>query len=160
MLNELNDNLSYDNLYSALGVSCRTVYQFDRLSVVTLDSENSDMGHIVKVIGQRDSMAEGFRFFLNDGISGWVIRKNKPLILDDLEKGDLFRPRYSGNDKSNFGLRSFLGVPICFSNQVFGMISIESRQPDFYTDWDQNVLVLLAATMGLAFLSLRLLPPK
>ena len=95
-----------------------------------------------------------------DGISGWVIRKNQALILGDLEKGDLFRPRYSGSDKSNFGLRSFLGVPIGFRNQVFGMICLESKQPDFYTDWDQNVLKLLASNVGLAFLSLRLLPSK
>lgn len=160
LLTELNEDLSYDNLYSSIGSSCRAVYQFDRLTIATVDSEDSEMGVITKVIGQRDMMGEEFRFSLNDGITGWVIRKNKPLILGDLEKGDLFRPRYAASDKSNFGLRSFLGVPIGFRNQVFGMISLESKQPDFYSDWDQKVLMLLAANVGLSFLSLRLLPPK
>ena len=160
LLTEMNEDLSYDNLYSSVGSACRAVYQFDRLSIVTIDSEESEMGIISKVIGQRDIMGEGFRFSLNDGITGWVVRKNKPLILGDLEKGDLFRPRYAASDKSNFGLRSFLGVPISFRNQVFGMISLESKQPDFYSDWDQNVLMLLAANVGLAFLALRLLPQK
>lgn len=160
VLSELNEDLSYENLYSAVASACRTVYQFDRLTIATIDSENSEMGVITKVIGQRDNMGEGFRFALSDGISGWVIRKNQPLMLGDLEKGELFRPRYSSNDKSNFGLRSFLGVPVAFRNQIFGMISLESRQSEFYTEWDQNVLMLLAANVGLAFLSLRMLPNK
>lgn len=159
-LTELNEELSYDNLYSAVGSACRVVYRFDRLTIATIDSENSEMGIVTKVIGQRDAMGEGFRFPLNDGITGWVIRKNKPLLLGDLEKGDLFRPRYAASDKSNFGLRSFLGAPISFRNQVFGMISIESKQPDYYSEWDQHLLILLAANVGLAALSLRLLPPK
>ena len=159
-LSELNEDLSYESLYSSVGSACRAVYQFDRLTIAAIDSESSEMGVITKVIGQRDNMSEGFRFALGDGISGWVIRKNQPLMLGDLEKGELFRPRYSGRDKSNFGLRSFLGVPVAFRNQIFGMISLESKQPEFYTEWDQNVMMLLAANVGLAFLSLRLLPNK
>jgi len=160
LLAELSEDLSYENIYSSVGSACRAIYQFDRLTIATIDSEAVEYGMITKVIGQRDMMGEKYRFPLNDGLTGWVIRKNKPLLLGDLEKGDLFRPRYSKEDKSNFGLRSFLGVPIAFKNQVFGVISLESKQPDFYTDWDQNILMLLAANVGLSLLSVHLLPPK
>ncbi|MCH8125780.1 GAF domain-containing protein [candidate division KSB1 bacterium] len=150
-LDSLNDDFSKGNTYVAIGKACKKVFDYDRLSIIMVAQENQDEGVVVKVFGQHDSMPEGYRFPLSEGINGWVIRKNEPLLLGDLEKGDLFRPRYSKLDKSNYGLRSFLGVPINFQNKVFGTISLEIRQPEYYTEWDQNILMILASNFGMAF---------
>ncbi len=158
-LAEINEELSLENIYASLGKACRSIFQFDRLTIARLEGDEGQMAKIVKVLGQRDAMGEGFQFPLSDGLMGWVVRKGKPLLLEDLEKGDLFRPRYSKDDKSNYGLRSFLGVPIMFQNRVFGAISLESRQPDFYTEWDQYTLELLAVNSGLAMLAAQFVPP-
>lgn len=149
-LDSLNDDFSKENAVSAVGHACKKLFDFDRLSVCFVSEENKAEGIVVKVIGQHDGMAEGFGFPLADGINGWVIRRNKPLLLNDLEKGELFRPRYSREDESNYGLRSFLGVPMAFQDEVFGLISLENKQPDFYTEWDQNILMVLAQNVGLA----------
>jgi GAF domain-containing protein len=148
---ELDQDFSPEGLLSGLAKASRVVFDFDRLTISTVDEKDADHGVIRKVIGQRDGMGEGFRFPLADGLSGWVIRRNKPLLLGDLEKGDLFRPRYTRDDKSNYGLRSFIGVPITFQNQVFGLISLENKQPDYYTDWDQSILIVLAKNFGMAY---------
>jgi GAF domain-containing protein len=148
---ELDQDFSPEGLLSGLAKASRVVFDFDRLTISMVDEKDADHGVIRKVIGQRDGMGEGFRFALADGLSGWVIRRNKPLLLGDLEKGDLFRPRYTRDDKSNYGLRSFIGVPITFQNQVFGLISLENKQPDYYTDWDQSILIVLAKNFGMAY---------
>ncbi|MEE9171271.1 MAG: GAF domain-containing protein [bacterium] len=148
---ELDQDFSPEGLLSGLAKASRGVCDFDRLTISTVDVKDADHGVRRKVIGQRDGMGEGFRFPLADGLSGWVIRRNKPLLLGDLEKGDLFRPRYTRDDKSNYGLRSFMGVPITFQNQVFGLISLENKQPDYYTDWDQSILIILAKNFGMAY---------
>ncbi len=148
---ELDQDFSPEGLLSGLAKASRVVFDFDRLTISTVDEKDADHGVRRKVIGQRDGMGEGLRFPLADGLSGWVIRRNKPLLLGDLEKGDLFRPRYTRDDKSNYGLRSFMGVPITFQNQVFGLISLENKQPDYYTDWDQSILIILAKNFGMAY---------
>ncbi len=150
-LDSLNDDFSKGNAFVAIGKACKKVFNYDRLSISMVTQENNDEGVVVKVFGQQDSMQEGYRFALSDGINGWVIRKNEPLLLGDLEKGELFRPRYSKHDKSNFGLRSFLGVPINFQDKVFGNISLEIKLPEYYTEWDQTILMILASNFGMAF---------
>ena len=158
-LSTVEQDLSPENVYSALGKSCRSLYQFDRLTIARPEEKDSRAGRIMKVLGQRDDMGEGFIFPLEDGLMGWVLRKGKPLLLDDLEKGELFRPRYSREERTNYGLRSFLGVPILFMNRLFGALSLESRAPDFYSEWDQFTLELLALNAGLALHAAGAVPP-
>ncbi len=149
----VDQDLSEENVSSALGKACRALFEFDRLTVARLHGADGKTARIVKVLGQRDEMGEGFVFPVDDGLMGWVLRKGKPLLLDDLEKGDLFRPRYTRTEKTNYGLRSFLGVPIRFFNRPLGAVSLESRKPDFYSEWDQYALQLLALNAGLALVA-------
>jgi GAF domain-containing protein len=152
-LHALNENLATEQIYNALGKACQTAYHFDRFTVVRVNGDSGNEGVIVRVIGQRDVMGEGFRFRLEDGLMGWVIKRNRPLLLSDLEEGDFFRPRYSREERSNYGLRSFLGVPISFQNQVFGALSIECKRPDFYTPFDESTFSLLGQYAALAILA-------
>lgn len=154
-LSNLNEDFSKDSAFAALGKASRQVFDFHRITIILVDELDPDYGIVAKVFGQEDSMRAGFRFRLDDGLSGWIVRRSKSLLLGDLEKGDLFRPRYSKDDKSNFGLRSFVGVPITIDNRVLGSITMEHRQPDYYTEWDQSILSVLADNMGLAIRALK-----
>ena len=82
---------------------------------------------IKKVIGQQDDFGENVEFPLEEGLTGWVISKNKPYIIEDLEKGEYFIPRYNKNEKSNYGFRSFLGIPIKVEDKIFGAITLEHQ---------------------------------
>ncbi|RKY88721.1 hypothetical protein DRQ11_02980 [candidate division KSB1 bacterium] len=150
LLSQFDQEDSLENIIEALGNACKVTFEFHRLTISMVNSDQHDTAKIVKVLGQKDEMPEGFQFNLFEGLTGWVIRKSKPLLLDDLEKGDLFRPRYVATESSNFELRSFLGVPIHYQTRTFGAVTIECRQPEFYSEWDQYILLLLANNTGLA----------
>jgi signal transduction protein with GAF and PtsI domain len=81
---------------------------------------------------------ENVTFPLDEGLTGWIISKNKPYLIEDLEKGEYFIPRYNKNEKSNLGLRSFLGVPIEADDQVFGSVSLEHRLANKYNENDKK----------------------
>lgn len=100
----------------------------------------SNSAVIEKSIGIDDSFRRGYEFTLDEGLNGWVIQKNKPYVLDDIERGEYFVPRFSKNEKSNFGLRSFLSVPVQIELQALGMITLEDKEPNKYSDDDKKKL--------------------
>ena len=112
-------------------------FEATRLTI-SLFKRDKNMGVIKKVIGQTDDFDENMEFNLDDGLTGWVISKEKPYLIDDLEKGDYFIPRYSKEEKTNFGFRSFLGVPIIANDQIYGAVTLEHRLPNKYLDKDKQ----------------------
>ncbi len=126
-------------------------FEAERLTISTF-KPNSDKAIIRKVIGQIDIFPEETEFLLEDGLTGWVIGKKKSYYINDLEKGDYFIPRYSKQEKSNFGLRSFLGVPLIFEDTVFGAISLEHSIPDKYSNFEKNYLQKIAELFTTIFL--------
>ncbi len=96
---------------------------------------------IQKSIGVDDGMKVGNVFTLDDGLNGKVIKNNKAYLLENIEKGDLFLPRFSKNEKTNFGLKSFLSVPISINDASYGMITLEHKQAGFFNNNQKNDLI-------------------
>ncbi len=150
LMEQLNEEDSLENILNGFTRACQMVFQYDRISISMVNSDTKETAKIVRVVGQTDEFGEGTEFNVFDGLTGWVIRKNRPLLLADLEKGELFRPRFTKEEKSNYELRSFLGVPISYQQSIYGAVSVESKHPDFYSEWDQKILGLMANQIGLA----------
>ena len=67
-----------------------------------------------------------------------------------MKKTICFFPGIMQRKKSNFKLRSFLGVPVSYHNVCFGAITVESQQPYKYTERDEKILTILANNFGVA----------
>lgn len=119
-----------------LAMQISKCFEASRLTICTVRSETGK-GIIKKVIGQQDEFSENKEFTLDEGLTGWVISKQKPYLIEDLEKGEYFIPRYSKQEKSNYGLRSFLGIPIMNENVAYGAITLEHQLPKKYEKKDQ-----------------------
>jgi transcriptional regulator with GAF, ATPase, and Fis domain len=152
LLNEIKEIKKLLNFAKDLN-SCKTVnmatekfsdlisnaFEASRLTIA-VRQKNENQAIIKKVIGQRDEFEENVSFPLDEGLTGWIISKNKPYLIEDLEKGEYFIPRYNKNEKSNLGLRSFLGVPIEADDHVFGSVSLEHRLANKYNENDKKRL--------------------
>lgn len=114
-------------------------FEADRLTICTT-MQNSNKAVIRKVVGQKDIFNKDHEFILEEGLTGWVISKNKPYVIEDLEKGEYFIPRYGKDEKTNFGLRSFLGIPFSFKENVYGAITLEDHLPNKYSNDDKEFL--------------------
>lgn len=126
-------------------------FEATRLTVSTLRKENN-VGVIKKVIGQRDDFEENTEFPLDEGLTGWIMSKNKPYLIEDLEKGEYFIPRYTKKEKSNSGLRSFLGLPIEANDYIFGSVTLEHRTPHKYLEKDKERLKNIVDIFSTSFL--------
>jgi GAF domain-containing protein len=136
---DLNSSKTINSAIEKFALLISNEFEATRLTL-SLFKKDKNIGIIRKVIGQTDDFDENMEFNLDEGLTGWVISKEKPYLIDDLEKGDYFIPRYSKNEKTNFGFRSFLGVPIIADEKIYGAVTLEHRLPNKYSDSDkQNI---------------------
>jgi len=126
-------------------------FEATRLTISTLRKENNT-GIIKMVIGQKDDFEENTEFPLDEGLTGWIMSKNKPYLIEDLEKGEYFIPRYNKNEKTNSGLRSFLGLPIEANDHIFGAVTLENRLPNKYSEKDKKRLKNIVDIFSTSFL--------
>ncbi|MDM8521113.1 GAF domain-containing protein [Anaerolineales bacterium HSG6] len=70
-----------------------------------------------------------------------VIRDRSPLIIKDVQKN---YPSFQGQPHS---IRAWLGVPLIIGNQLIGMITLDKKDPDFYTQ-EHAVLAQAFATQA------------
>jgi transcriptional regulator with GAF, ATPase, and Fis domain len=126
-------------------------FEASRLTI-SLAKPNSNIAVIRKVIGQGDEFGENAEFPLDEGLTGWVISKKKPYVIEDLEKGEYFIPRYTKQEKTNYGFRSFLGVPLTLEDRVYGALTLEHNLPYKYNnaslDEIKNWAQIFSSTFG------------
>ncbi|MEK7325725.1 MAG: GAF domain-containing protein, partial [Chloroflexota bacterium] len=87
-----------------------------------------------------------------DNPNGQVIRSRKPLIVADVMA-------YKGFDHeplAEAGVRSWLGVPLLFGDQVVGMITLDKKEPAFYTEAHARLALSFAAQAATALENARL----
>ncbi len=96
--------------------------------------------HIVKTISMEEAGREGQKFELDDGLCGWVMAKDKMYLLDDIEKGEYFIPRFSKDEKTNYGLHAFMALPLHHDQEAIGVVQLEHKEPKKYTARDARDL--------------------
>ncbi len=88
------------------------------------------------------------------GLTGWIIRSKKPLLIRNLaEERPPVEPRVLGEPPSRL---SYLGVPIMCREKVTGVISVQSFQPYTFDEEDRGFLTAIANQACIAIENARL----
>lgn len=116
------------------------VQQFEASKLTIAVKSNNDKAIIKKAVGIEDPFKEGYEFSLDEGLNGWVILKNKPYLIENIDKGDYFIPRFTRTEKTNYGLRAFLSVPLHVDGQAAGLITLEDKRENIFTKDDKERL--------------------
>ena len=87
------------------------------------------------------------------GLSGWVIRNQKSLLLDDLQNDENLPATPAHITRP---ARSWLGVPLMLKERIIGLICAQSFQPNAFTHEDERFLIAVAQHVALALDNARL----
>jgi signal transduction histidine kinase/CheY-like chemotaxis protein len=88
------------------------------------------------------------------GITGHVIRTQQPLYVPDtgaIPDDAPYRSVFVADQKP----RSFLGVPLVFRGEVFGVLSVQSHQANAYAPADAELLATIATQASIAIQNAR-----
>ena len=74
---------------------------------------------------------------LDEGVTGWVVRRGEPLRIGDVRADDRYIP--AGPE-----VRSELAVPLRMEGEVRAVLNVDSLEPDAFSETDQALLEELA----------------
>ncbi|MDO9300673.1 MAG: PAS domain S-box protein, partial [Anaerolineales bacterium] len=86
---------------------------------------------------------------VGEGLSGWALQQSKTIRLGDVSSDPHYVASYPG-------IHSGLYVPLKSGNSMLGVISIESEQPNAFSESDEQLLATLANQAANAFENARL----
>jgi PAS domain S-box-containing protein len=160
----LTTALERDEVVERVLAQLQRVVPYDTASVLLLRGDRASSAAVgsstpaVDVVGGRGfpnlSEIVGLSFPLNEEHPNRdVIRTGEPLILEDAPK---VYEAFKREPHAPAGIRSWLGVPMLVGDRTIGMISLDKREPGFYTDEHARLAQAFAAQAAVAFENARL----
>ncbi len=125
----------------------------DTFYIALYDEQKAQMNFEI-FVEKGESFGKFSRKLGEMGLTGWIIRSKKPLLIRNLaEERPPVEPRVLGEPPSKL---SYLGVPIMCREKVTGVISVQSFQPYTFDEEDQGFLTAIANQAGIAIENARL----
>src|ERR1700722_15992586 len=145
---EINTSLNLDEVLASAAEHVKRLIEYEIFSVL-LHDESSNTLYFRFAIGHRKEVIDHWRIPMGDGIIGAAASSGQPIYVGDVSKD----PRYLNAVDS---VRSELAVPLVVRGRVIGVMDIESRELDYLSPAQQNILALVASRIGTAIENARL----
>lgn len=146
------EKLELDQTVSHILEHLNRVITYDSASVQLLEEDGSQL----KIIGgsgfQMLKEVLEMRFPIpGDNPNSIVIQTGRPHIIGDApSKYPAFR------EKQNAHIRSWLGVPLIAQNKTIGLLAIDSKEPDRFTDKDADLAATYASQVAIVLENARI----
>ncbi len=149
----LSSTIDLQEVFSLILSELRKVVPYHSASVQELKGNRLELigGHGFPQV--RELLGASFDITAEDNPNGEVMRKRVPVILDDAPA------RYAGFTSAphrQAGTRAWMGVPLLFGDRLIGMVSIDSKEPGFYTAEHAGLALSFAAQAAIAIEHARL----
>jgi signal transduction histidine kinase len=143
-------HLDLDELLAELMTRIRDVLETDTAAVLLLDETRSQLV-ARSAIGLEDEVEQGVRIPVGEGFAGRIAAESRPIVLGDVDQVDEVNPVLREK-----GVKSLLGVPLVFGNEVLGVLHVGTFSPRDFTPEDVDLLEVVANTTSIAIAHARL----
>ena len=149
----LSTTLDLQAVFEIILSELEQVVPYDSASVQQL------VGNRMRLIGGRGfpNLEEllGIEFDLDkkDNPNILVVESRKPLILAD---APALYEGFTREPHAEASIRSWLGVPLLFGDQLTGMLSLDKHEPDYYSSEHARLALAFAAQAAIAIENARL----
>ena len=145
---EVNASLDLDEVLARAAALIKRHIDYEVFGVLMVDCDGNCLRHRFAV-GYPPGLAENLRVPIGQGITGTAAATGHSVRVGDVTQD----PRYINAIET---VRSELAVPLMFRGTCIGVLDIQSRQPDYFTKDQQNILTLLASRLAIAVENARL----
>ena len=151
----LTANLEFDQVLRELFKRCRQILPMDTFYVAVYDESTRTISHplfyendVEKKIAIRD-------IDVSPGLSGEIILNRKTIYLPDALERKTRRAHHMVRAGGKLS-RSYVGAPMIVSGRVVGVLSMQSHEPNTYTQEQIRLLETIANVAGVAIENSRL----
>jgi len=139
---------SQDDLLHQIIRVCRNLFDYDSITVVLLQSQNSTQAEVAAVDGSINHPDKDYRFELKDSALARVIQSGEPQVLTDISDTEEVKELLPELPSSVTDVRSILIVPVRSHSDTFGAILLESRKAHAFSKQEQEILLMVGAVFG------------
>jgi transcriptional regulator with GAF, ATPase, and Fis domain len=113
------------------------IVDFRSASLYLISDENGQLEEVCTV-GRKVDLIDFVSFDMGSGISAWVAKHKRPIVLNNLRKS-----------RGGTHTKSFLSVPLIFGGKVTGVINLAHDEPDSFTRRDTETVATASSIIGL-----------
>jgi sigma-B regulation protein RsbU (phosphoserine phosphatase) len=145
---EINASLNLDQVLASAAQQIKRLMEIEIFAVLLPEEGTNDL-YVRFAIGHRTEVIEHWRIPMADGIIGAAATTGRAVRVGDVLEDPRYLPALDE-------VRSELAVPLIVRGRVIGVMDIESRQLDYFTPAQQQILELVASRIGTAVENARL----
>jgi phosphoserine phosphatase RsbU/P len=145
---EINASLDLDEVLARTAALVKKLIDYEIFAVL-LPEEGTKQLYFRFAIGHRREVVEHWRIPIGEGITGTAAATGEAVRVSDVRQD----PRYLN---ALDAIRSELAVPLMVKGQAIGVLDISSKEVDYFTPVQQNILTLLASRIAGAIENARL----
>jgi sigma-B regulation protein RsbU (phosphoserine phosphatase) len=148
VVREMSASLDLSHVLTTIIDGLHTVVPYDQAVIFLLNRESWEIEQLVHR-GYRQSSLEKLRLKIGEGVSGWVAKTGRSVIVPDVHADS----RYIEVQPST---KSEIAVPLFSSGEVVGVFNLESDQPGAFENRHLELLEAFASQAAVAIERARL----
>jgi GAF domain-containing protein/ActR/RegA family two-component response regulator len=146
---DLSTGLELDRVLEILYEQCKQVFAAGTFYVALYDEATALIEFPLMTGATGPIQIEPVDIRRQPGITGYVIQSGQMLYVPDVDAVPEDAP-YHAIPESEPYARSYVGVPLSARGKVIGVLSIQSYEPNAYTDEDVTLLTTIATQASIA----------
>jgi sigma-B regulation protein RsbU (phosphoserine phosphatase) len=144
ILNELssviNSTMSLDKVLDQVVAKSVKAINAEQGTIHLLEKNQQDP--FKTLIRKADQTTPRTKFRLDLELSGWMIKYQKPLIINNFEKNDIFKH----NPSADTDIRSLLSVPLVAKGRLIGVLNLfNKKNSNAFNSDDQRLLSIIGS---------------
>ncbi|MDX9898199.1 MAG: diguanylate cyclase [Spirochaetia bacterium] len=145
----INSGHDLDRVIATILEQCKTIIELDTFYIALYKPETDELSFPLFHDAGKTIEFETRCITGRLGLSGHIIKTRKPLNLPDTllpeTKSRYDIVRVGGNPS-----RAYIGVPLIHGDRVLGVLSVQSRRPNVYTEHHVRLVETIAAQSAIA----------
>lgn len=143
----ITSSLDIDDVIQRTMAGINTVLDVEAGSLLLVDEHSGELYFKITLRGENKQITS-FRLRPGEGIAGWVVTHNQPTIVN----APASDPRFSSKiDRAiGFTTRMLLCAPLIVQGKPIGALEVLNKRSGPFNQTDQNLLVSMAASLGIA----------
>ena len=134
---------SLDRVVELIVQKCIKHLKVEQGAVMLLQEENQD-SPFRTMVRQADAstMSRILPFRLDTQLTGWMLKNQKPLVINDFDKDD----RFQKGELEDFSIHSLLSAPLRLKGKMIGLLTVFNKKiGSGFSDDDQRLLSIISA---------------
>ncbi|PYY12221.1 MAG: serine/threonine protein phosphatase [Acidobacteria bacterium] len=144
----VNTTLDLDTTLRRVAELVRKVIDYEIFAILLLNEKTQDL-RVRFHVGYPKEIADRVNIKVGEGVTGQAAQLRQAVLVADVLDAD-------GYIDAVPNVRSELAIPLIIKNRVIGVIDIEAREPDYFTEEHKRLLTLIGSRMAVGIENARL----